>query len=402
MATLRPASAESHAYLAVWLLLRVQTTLFAALFSGLHPITVLERTVAAWPPAGALAIWLHRVFIEPWLRWDAIWYAGILTGGYAPGNGSTAFHPVYVLLSRPLYRLGMEPALSLLITSSLASLGFFWVFYKFARLDLAPEGTRLSIALLASFPLAIILFAPYSESVFLLFATVALYEMRLRRWVPAAFATCLAALSRQQGVLLALPMLWYAWEDSGRSLRGIGKAWQPCLAALGAPLGLLSWAIYRIGYLHEGTLNGSSWQAFIYSGLLSSSAKSIIPYQTVMWPWKALVLTLEGLMNRPDVEDVMNMALAAGFCVLLAIAWRNMKPADRIYSLAIVLVGFSVYTGQYRLYLSLPRHLLLAVPVFVGLAASLKRRWHIALLIGVQGVTQVFMLFLYVNKAWIP
>lgn len=374
----------------------------AALFSAIRPITSLERAVAAWPPAADAGLWLNRILLQPWLRWDGVWYAGILTAGYAAGNGSTSFHPLYILLSLPLYRLGADPLLSLLITSALASLLFFWIFDMLAALDLDQEGRRLALVLLGTYPLAIILLAPYPSSVFMLFATLALYEMRVRRWLPAALAAFLAALTRQQGVLLALPMLWCAWEDAGKSIRGLGNAWRGGLASLSGPAGLLAWTIYRIGFLHEGALQIGSWQDFIYSGLVSNSAKAIIPYQSVMWPWQALALTLPGLFRGPDVEDVMTMVLALGFLAMLALAWKGMRPAERIYSLAITLVGFSVYTGTDRLYLSLPRHLFLATPVFVGLAAVLKKRWQQTSLVLVQAGLQVFMLFLFVTKSWIP
>ena len=79
-----------------------------------------------------------------------------------------------------------------------------------------------------------------------------------------------------------------------------------------------------------------------------------------------------------------------------------MRPDDRLYSLALTLVSFSLFTGVGRVYIALPRHLMLAAPVFVGLAAALQKRWQRHALVGVQILLQVFMLFLYVTKAWIP
>ena len=40
----------------------------------------------------------------------------------------------------------------------------------------------------------------------------------------------------------------------------------------------------------------------------------------------------------------------------------------RIYSLTMTWLAFSYYTGPYYPYMGLPRHLLLAFPVFIGLA----------------------------------
>ncbi len=387
---------------AAWAASRLITSLGAILFSGLRPITDMERAIAVWPPSGDLGLWLNRLLLAPWRRWDAVWYGIILTGGFQAGTGATSFHPLYVILSEPLYRLGFDPTLSLMVTSSLAALGFFWIFCKYAALDLPEERLPLGLFLLATCPLALILFAPYPESVFLFFSTLALYKIRQRRWLAAALATCAASLARQQGILLALPMLWQAWEESGRSLRGLSKAWRGWLSVLSSPSGLLIWTAVRIAYLHEGALDLRSLQTFIYSALLSTSAKDVVPDQAIMWPWNAFAAVLPRLMHGPDVEDVVSIGLGAGFVLLLIVAWRYMQPGERLYSLALTLLAFSLFTGLGRVYLGLPRHLFLAVPVFVGLAAALRRRWQQIPFLGIQVALQLFMLMLYVTNLWIP
>jgi hypothetical protein len=399
---MQESTKTSQRYFFVWLFLRLVTSLNALFFSTIRPLTEIEKQVGVWPPVADIGIWLNRVFLAPWLRWDAVWYVHLLTTGYTAGDGSTSFHPLYVWLSKPLYLLGADPLFSLLVTSSLTSLGLFWIFYKLARLDLSPGKSLLALGLLASFPISVILFAPYTESTFLFFATLALYQMRKRQWFLAALTTCLASLTRQQGLFLMFPMLWYAWEDSGKSLHGLATAWRGWLAACTAPLGLFLWTIYRIYYLQEGVLDMTSWQGFVYSALLSSSAKMIIATQEMTWPWQALAIALPELMRGPDIEDVMTMTLGMGFVILFAMAWKHMQPADRLYALTIILVSFSMSTGAERIYISLPRHLFIAVPVFIGLAASLERRWQQITVIGLQFLVQIFMLALYVLKAWIP
>jgi len=156
------------------------------------------------------------------------------------GNGTTSFHPLYLLLSYPLYRLGVDPTLSLLITSSLAALALFWIFYKLASLDLDPAATQAALLFFATFPVAFILFAPYTESLFMFWTALALYTMRRGRWGLAAATSFLATLTRQQGIFLAIPLAWWAWEASGKSLRGIKKAWAAWLSTLAAPAGLVA------------------------------------------------------------------------------------------------------------------------------------------------------------------
>jgi hypothetical protein len=65
----------------VWLFLRILTSLAAAAFSWLKPITALEKQIPAWPPAQNLPAWLERVLVAPWARYDAVWFEHILVQG---------------------------------------------------------------------------------------------------------------------------------------------------------------------------------------------------------------------------------------------------------------------------------------------------------------------------------
>jgi Gpi18-like mannosyltransferase len=397
----RPSNRFTFPFL-LWLFFRVLDSIVAALFSSLNPVLQIEKDIPLWPPALDPGLWLNRVFLAPWLRWDAKHYIALLEHGYVAGDGGTSFHPLYILFSKPLHLLGIDPLFSLLIVSSLSALVFFWIFYKLADLDWGSEKSSLALMLLATFPISLILFAPYTESLFLLFSTLALYEMRKRNWMLTALAILLASLARQQGVFLIFPVLWYIWEDSGRSLRGLVRNWQSWLAAAAAPSGLLIWAAYRIGYLHEGALEYGNLQGFIYSALLSPSAKVIYSAQSFMWPWNVLWISTPRLFHSPDIQDLMTYGIGIGFLVLFALAWKHMNVADRIYCAVIVFISFSISSGPIRIYLSLPRHLLVAVPVFIGLAAALEKPWQRATLFGIQFFLQVFMLFLYVGHYWIP
>jgi hypothetical protein len=99
---------------------------------------------------------------------------------------------------------------------------------------------------------------------------------------------------------------------------------------------------------------------------------------------------------------VIDLTLAAVFLVLLGLAWRGMRASYRIYVLAIVLVSLGYYTGPFYPYMGLPRHLLLAFPVLIGLAPRFRRPWLrlFALAGGVLGM--LFLLLQYVIHGWVP
>jgi hypothetical protein len=163
----------------------------------------------------------------------------------------------------------------------------------------------------------------------------------------------------------------------------------------------MTWGIYRIGYLHEGNLNFSNIQGLIYSALLSPSAGKVIVGQAFRWPWDALIIAISKSIHAPELNVFINLALGIGFLVAFIIAWKYLKIADRLYSLAIIVISFSVTTGQYA-YVSLPRHLFLALPVFIGLAAALQKSRHKQLLLACQTLGLIFLIYCYVLNGWIP
>ena len=119
---------------AIWAFLRLLTSFWVAAVSPLRPLTAIEKSVALWPPAGSFALWLERVFLAPWHRWDATYYISIVLHGYGSDDGTTSFHPLLPWLARPFFALTGHPLLGLLLVSSLAALGTIIAFSRLAAL----------------------------------------------------------------------------------------------------------------------------------------------------------------------------------------------------------------------------------------------------------------------------
>ena len=160
----------------IWVVLRVITSVIAGMVSSIIPLTSLEASVPFFPPSVRIILWLERAFISPWMRWDAIWYERIVSHGYSATNGTTQFHPLFAWLATPLARIGISPSLSLLIISSVSGIALFYFFFKFARMDLSHQDTIYATILFVLAPPAFVVFAPYSEALFLLWAVLCLYR----------------------------------------------------------------------------------------------------------------------------------------------------------------------------------------------------------------------------------
>lgn len=387
--------------LVLWLILRIFTTLYLALLSPIKPLTDLERTIPLWPPSAPFGAWLDRLLLRPWQRWDVKYYLWIVERGYRVDDGTAQFHPLLAWLATPLGWLTGNALLGLLLISSLSSVLLLVAFHRLARLDLSAVAAQTATLLLLFSPPSWVLFAPYTEPLFLLCAVLCLLWARQQRWWLAGLAGALATLTRQQGLFLLLPLAWELWEAGGRTPRRSLAAWRDWLALGLIPLGLLVWLLYRALALGDLQANVTNPQTLIYSLLISPSASKVVPHQSFLPPWQALWRALQIVAHDPTVDVVVDLTLGAAWLTLLALAWRGMRTSYRIYAIVIGLVSFSYHTGQFFPYMGLPRHLMLAFPVYIGLGRIIRPRLRPLVIIGgILGM--LFLLLLYALEAWTP
>ncbi|MBA3946366.1 MAG: glycosyltransferase family 39 protein [Herpetosiphonaceae bacterium] len=368
----------------------------------IRPLTQRELRIPAWPPSLPWDNWLERVVVAPWERWDAVYYVRIVRQGYRIDDGTAQFHPLLPWLATPVARLTGQPLLALLLVSSMATLLLLLAFERLARLDLKPAAARTSTLLLMFSPPAVILFAPYTESLWLLCAVLCLWWARKRQWLLAGIAGACAALARQQGVFLLLPVAWELWEASRRDKRSIRREYRNWLALALIPGGLLIWLTYRAIALADLQIDWSHPQSLIYSLLISASANKVVPHQAFYPPWQAFGLALVKYVRSPDLDLAIDLLFAGVFLCFILAAWRELRTSYRIYVIVIALVSFSYYTGPFHPYMGLPRHLLLAFPVFIGLGMWIKRPLALGFTITVGVLGMAFFLFLYVLQIWVP
>ena len=352
--------------------------------------------------ASSFNTWLERVFLAPWNHWDTKYYVWITQRGYRLDDGTAQFHPLLAWLAMPLGWLTGHPLAGLLLVSSLASLLLLIFFERLARLDLPPAVARTSTLLLVFAPPSFILWAPYTEGLFLLWGVLCLLWARQGAWWKAGLAGGLATLTRQQGVLLALPLAWELWEAAGRSPRSAFQHWRAWLSLTLIPGSLVIWIVFRAIVLADVHPDWSDPQALIYSVLVSPSAEKVVPTQALLPPWQALELALVRFRQAPEITLTIDLTLGAGFVVLLAISWPHLRASFRLYVVAITLLSFAYHTGPVYPYMGLPRHLLLAFPVFIGLGPALSGRWTRPFVLASGMLGLLFLTTLFANEFWVP
>src|SRR5690349_2773473 len=175
-----------------------------------------------------------------WLQWDAKWYVQIAQAGYF-NDQSAGFFPLYPLLIHLLgMALGGHYLMSALLISNLGALGVFIGLALLAAHEFGSARTpSYAVTMLAAYPLAFFLAAPYSEGLFIALAAFALYGARTSRWRVAAACAFFAALTRPTGIILLAPLVW----EYGRQ-RGWWANWRRAGSwriRLGAALALKNW-----------------------------------------------------------------------------------------------------------------------------------------------------------------
>jgi hypothetical protein len=292
-----------------------------------------------------------------------------------------------------------DPILSLLIVSSVASLLLTIVFYRLARLDCDEEQSWQATALLLTWPVSVALFLPYTEALFLLLSVCSLLAVRRNQFLLAVIAAGLATLTRQQGLFLALPLLWEVWVSSDRKGRKIFKS-VLALAAVVAPYA--GWIFYRSIAINDVHPDFSSMQKFIHTVMISPTSYDITERHEFLPPWSALWKASMDFWHGEVMKHAyVDAAFSAVFICLFALSWRHLRTSYRVYCVAMVLVSLSFYAGNINPFIALPRHLLLAFPVFIGLAARRHFR-KFPLLLVVLIMCQMLQLCSFVWKNWVP
>ena len=215
-------------------------------------IAVLSRVVLLFLNWGVKALLGNGCdLLDTWNRWDADQYLKIVTTGYwsdTEGWVRTVFFPLYPIVVR-FFQFGfIDARLSAMVVSWLSLGGACVYLYKLVLLDADGPAARRAVKFLLIFPLTVFLGAPFTESLFLFLSLACLYHMRKRQFLLACALGGLAALTRNVGVLLAVPVLIEMLRTDGILPRGDAQnRWKRFLGhaalLLVIPLGTLGYLL---------------------------------------------------------------------------------------------------------------------------------------------------------------
>jgi hypothetical protein len=316
-------------------------------------------------------------------RQDAQWFLRLATAGYARSDHSAAFFPVYPLSIRLVDLVpGIGPLGAGLLVANVAAFGALLLLHALTRLELGDVAARRAVLFTALFPTAFFLYAPYTESSFLLASIAAFWFARRDRWGWAAVAGAVAAATRSVGIVLVLAL----WVEALAQFRRDGRPLLPRIAAAASVA--LGPALY------------AGWWAWRYHDLWAplDAQRAWRPGGTSA-PWATVWSALEFAWRYQTwwLLDVTVVALAV---IGIALAARRVPLTYTVYATSSVLLPLLLPLPS-RPLLSMPRFVAVLFPVSWGWAIAAERRRppETATLVAFAGGFAV-LAFLFIN--WAP
>lgn len=381
---------------------RVLWTFWAAWVSSVYPYTQAEKVLPIWPITAPLGAWLERVVLWPAVRYDVFWNLGIADQGYAYRAGSTAFHPLYPLLIGGLGRLfGGNYLLASWLIAQVCCVIMLALLYNLVLLDYDEGVARRSTLFLIGSPLGFVLLIPYAESLLLVCIVGALYAARLRRWWLAGLLGAGAALTKQPGVVVLLPLAWELWRTYRAELhaRQLRLVMRPLLGLALVPLGLLLFLIYR-ATLGDAEFTWRNPSTLIWALLVTPSYDKVWDHHFT-WPWVTFMAALERLRSAPFFYLILNMFGMLIMAVIVCYGALRQRGSYVIYSVCLLIMNLSI---MYPLipFISMIRRFLIIFPLFIQLAVWGRSPRTCALILFCNTLLWVYISEAYVRYAYLP
>lgn len=386
-----------------------------AFLAGILMPGLARGGTAPYTPAGLGP--LAERFWGVWSHWDGEWFLYVAQVGYRPGDFTSPFFPLYPILVRLMAIVLGNYLWAGVIISALATVAVFVLMYLLVGYEMGRQAGKRAAVYLAVFPTSFFLAACYSESLFLALCLGAFLAARkYSNWWLAGLLVGFAAITRNLGILLLLPLGW-EWLVQHRSnfVTFSGKGWRlsvkrqnfqllSTLTFVLLPLAFLgSWLLFNAVALSDplnfmSVQNNPVW-----------NRHSSWPWQTVAHAFELLITNLTLPASVPTYREDPNLLdllfwlfLAVSFVVAAFQVWqRRLAGAYLIYfAIAWLLPLFSPAAKEPLL--SYPRFALLAFPAFMALT-RLGERWPVLHYIYLMGAAMLGGLLFarFANWYWV-
>ena len=346
----------------------------------------------------ALSQWdLEHYTLGVWNVFDTTHYITIADDGYESNpDYLTAFFPGFPLLTKLFSMLLFgNSLLAALLVANISTIFFFWYFYRLVEADYGEQVAKRAVVFSAVFPTSYYLFLGYTEAPLLAFSLAAFYYGRQNKWWAAGILAGAAALVKQPGIFLLLPLAYmyvrqYAARTAGssRSLVDLLKrkdwAW-----LLLCPATALTYTAYRylfLGSQLKGPTDLGASEMLQLPGLALAQALQVAHFGNPLFIFNVMEIAFTVLM----------IVLVVGSLVKI----RSLTYS--IYSVLISVVSLAVtWPNIWRPEADMPRRMLIIFPVFIYLALVTGKRRIFIYTVAVSFLLGLALSCLFVNGFFI-
>jgi Gpi18-like mannosyltransferase len=322
----------------------------------------------------------QHLLLAVWGRWDAVHYLTIATQGYS--GIDAAFFPLYPILISIVGALVANHLIAgILISNACFFFGLLFL-YKLLEHEYERSVARRAVFYISIFPSAVFFSAVYTESLFFMLTVAAFYYIREQRWWVAGVVGFFAALTRAEGILLALPFAieWFVYFR-GDFRRGLRDA----TAVVLIPAGLACYMAY-LWVLRADPLYFVHVQKYW--------KRQAAP------PWVSVQHSFHQILHSHFAQAVANQSLELGFTLLmltvLVAGWRRLRPSYIVYMALSILVPMSTSS-----LMSMERFALVLFPMFAILARWGERPWANTLIVAFSLPLLGLFTVLFANWYWV-
>ncbi len=309
--------------------------------------------------------WAGQAILGVWPRWDAIHHLNLARLGYfGVGVPDSVYYPLYASLVGAASRwLTHDYVAGGLLISTLATAAGLVFLYLIADQLVGRPTARMSVLVMAAYPTAFFLMAPYTESLFIGLTLAAFLAAYRRRWWLAGPAAFLASLTRGPGMLSAAALAWLGWIQWRRN-KGAHS------------IGALIPSLVSAGLAVAGGLSFQAWRATAgfppMATILQTESKL-----TWVGPIYGIYYAVVQVINKPEFLTGLETASALLFAALLAAMlirprWR--RGEWLLYMGANLILFTGVHTFEASAWRSIARYVLILFPGFIILGNWLVGR----------------------------
>jgi len=353
-------------------------------------ILVLASAAMALPTTVS-SPWTAAVDAPPLARWDSVWYRSIVVDGYRydprSAENNIGFYPMYPLLVGSLsWALGTPLLPTGIAFSLLCLLGALLFLGDLTALEAGRAVVPWTVGSLLLFPTAFFLAAFYSESLFLMTTAGVFWCARTGRWWAAGALGLVASLTRFNGFLILVPVVWLVAQSAAPRWRAFRARHAAALA--GPLIGAAAFPLYLWARWGDPLL-------YVRSKAVGWNKKA-----TTLWSLVERVAS-EALtrMREPGTGGKLDLltgvASTVVFLILTAMLFRRRRFALGAYAAATLLL--LLHSGNLD---GMPRFVLVLFPCFLPLGEVLRREPVLAFGYGF-GATGVGIVLMHRFVHWI-